>query len=120
MPQHGPTRPSSFVLIAAVACFAVSTGAVRAAQECIAKPTSEAPQGQRWYYRTHHESKCWHLGPAGGATRTIAAERLKPSEPHAPAATAALDAAELTPQQREALFRKYIEWQRTHPAQAAQ
>lgn len=118
MPQHGPTwRLSSFVFIAAAVWFAVSTSPVRAADECIAKPTSDAPQGQRWYYRTHGDSKrqCWHLGPDRAAARS-----LKPSTPQSPATVAALDAAELTPQQRESLFRKYVAWRRIHSAQEAQ
>ncbi|HLH91480.1 MAG TPA: hypothetical protein VKX28_23760 [Xanthobacteraceae bacterium] len=111
MPPHGPTRLSSFVLFSTAAWLAVSTGTVRAADDCIVKPTSEAPHGQHWYYRTRGEPKrpCWYLGAMRPAARS-----LTPSDAHAPATAAALDAATLTPHQRESLFRKYVAWRRAH------
>jgi hypothetical protein len=106
------------------ASFAALTSTVRAADECIVRPNSQPPQGQHWYYRTDRESKrqCWYLGPEGATVRKNAAEALKPFEPHADATTAALarGAANLSQQQREVLFRRFIEWQRSHPAQHAQ
>ncbi|MGB8531814.1 MAG: hypothetical protein WCD64_11330, partial [Pseudolabrys sp.] len=55
----------AFVLLAGV--FAQSTHEVRAAEECLSKPNSSAPQGQHWYYRFDHASgrQCWRLGPEG-------------------------------------------------------
>lgn len=55
----------TFVLLAGV--FAQSTHEVRAAEECLSKPNSSAPQGQHWYYRFDHASgrQCWRLGPEG-------------------------------------------------------
>jgi hypothetical protein len=125
MPQRGPTsRRSLFVMLSVVASFAASTSTVRAADECIVKPNSQPPQGQHWYYRTNPESKrqCWYLGPEGTTVRKKAAETLKPFEPHADATPAALasGAANLSQQQREVLFRRFLEWQRSHPAQHAQ
>ena len=124
MPHRGPTsRPALFVMLSVVASFAASASTVRAANECIVKPNSQPPQGQHWYYQTDGESKrqCWYLGPQRDAVRKSAAERLKPSEPDAHATTAALArGANLTQQQREALFRRFVEWRRSHPAQPAQ
>jgi hypothetical protein len=113
-----------FVVLTVVASFAASTSTVRAANECITKPNSQPPQGQHWYYQTDRESKrqCWYLGPEGATVRKNAAETLKPFKLDAPATPAALaeDPANLSRQQREALFRKFVEWRRSHPAQHAQ
>jgi hypothetical protein len=100
-------------MLSVVASFAASTSTVRAADECIANPNSQPPQGQHWYYQTDRKSKrqCWYLGPEGATVRKSAAET--------PAALAR-DAANLSQQQREALFRQFIEWRRSHPAQHAQ
>ncbi len=125
MPQRGSTsRPPLFVMLSVAASLAASTSPVRAADDCIVKPSSQTPQGQHWYYRTDHESKrqCWYLGPERPADRKSAAETLGPVKPHASAASAALarDAANLSPQQREALFRQFVEWRERHPAHPAQ
>lgn len=109
-----------FVVVSGVALLAASTCTARAADECIVKPNAEPPQGQHWYYQTDRESKrqCWYLGPEGAGTRETATETLKQVKPRAPATAAA--SATMSRQQREALFRKYIEWQQNHPAQDAQ
>ncbi len=94
--------------------FAASTNTARAADECILKPDSEPPQGQHWYYRTERESnrQCWYLGPQGGGIRKTSTETSKQIK---------LDGATpLSQQQRDALFRKFIEWQRSHSTQGAQ
>ncbi len=114
MPQRGPTsRPSLFVMLSVVASFAASTSTVRAANECIAKPNSHPPQGHHWYYLTDRESnhQCWYLGPEGASVRKSAAETP---------AVLARDGANLSPQQRDALFRQFTEWRRSHLAQHAQ
>ena len=55
----------TFVLL--VGAFAQSTHDVRAAEECLSKPNSPAPQGQHWYYQINHANgrQCWRLGPEG-------------------------------------------------------
>ena len=107
-------------VVSGVALFAASTCTARAADECIVKPNADPPQGQHWYYRTDRESKrqCWYLGPEGAGTRETATEAPKQVKPQAPAMAAV--SATMSPQQREALFRKYIEWQQNHPALDAQ
>jgi len=129
MPQRGPrSRRSFFVIFSVVASLAASTSTARAADECIVKPKADPPQGQHWYYRTDRETKrqCWYLGPVGTAVRKRAEPQLngaepqsKPDEAVAPAAPAE-GAANLSPQQREALFRRFVEWRRSHPAQHTQ
>lgn len=127
MPQRGPTsRPSVFVVVSVVASFAASTGTVRAAEDCIVKPNAQAPQGQHWYYRTDRDSKrqCWYLGPQDVAVRKGAMETLKQSKPDASATPAAparpwRGAASLSQQQREALFRQFVEWRQRRLAQHA-
>ena len=125
MPSRGPTsRPALFVMLSVVASFAASTSTVRAADECIVKPNAQPPQGQHWYYRTDPESKrqCWYLGPEGAAVRKSSTGTSEPFEPHADATSTALarDAANLSQRQRDALFRQFIEWRRSHPTQHAQ
>lgn len=48
---------------------------VLAAEECLAEPTGEKPDGQRWYYRFDRGTnrRCWYLKDANGNTRDAAA-----------------------------------------------
>ena len=122
MPERTAMLASAIFTTALVfALFAQSSRGLRAEEECISKPNAPAPQGQHWYYRTDRESKrqCWYLGPEGATVRKRAAETLNAFKPDTPATPAALprDAANLSQQQREALFQKFIEWRRSHPAQ---
>jgi hypothetical protein len=106
-----------FIVVSSVALFAASTGSGRAADACIVKPNAEPPQGQHWYYRTNRETnrQCWYLGSDGAASRNITTEAVKPDAPP----TAGVS-ANMSREQREALFRKYVEWQQNRRAQAAQ
>ncbi len=122
-----PSRLSLFPVILVVASFAASTGTVRAADECIVKPNAQPPQGQHWYYRTDRDSnrQCWYLGPEGLGVRTGAPDTLKQFDADASATPAAPvrpspDAANLNQQQREALFRQFIEWRQSHRERQAQ
>jgi hypothetical protein len=80
----------TFVLLAGV--FAQSTRDVRAAEECLSKPNSPAPQGQHWYYRIDHANgrQCWRLGPEGLRVQKSAPPSGKRP---APAATTQSEAA---------------------------
>jgi hypothetical protein len=113
-----------FVILSVVASFAASTSTVRAADKCIVKPNSQPPQSQHWYYRTDRESnrQCWYLGPEDSSVRNSATETLKQIKPDSPATPSAPapGATNLSQQEREALFRKFIVWQQSHPAQHAQ
>ncbi|HEY0724146.1 MAG TPA: hypothetical protein VGD41_09215, partial [Pyrinomonadaceae bacterium] len=68
MPEYKSTRILSAVAFVSLAgVFAQSTYSVRAAEECLSKPNSPAPQGEHWYYRVDHANgrQCWRLGPVG-------------------------------------------------------
>src|SRR5215831_14590573 len=51
----------------AIASLSVQPTHAVAADECLSKPNSPAPQGQHWYYRLDHanDRQCWRLGPEG-------------------------------------------------------
>src|SRR5262249_27516549 len=51
----------------AIASLSVQSTHAVAADECLTKPNSPAPQGQHWYYRIDHANnrQCWRLGPEG-------------------------------------------------------
>lgn len=51
----------------AIASLSVQSIHAIAADECLSKPNSPAPQGQHWYYRIDHANsrQCWRLGPEG-------------------------------------------------------
>jgi len=70
--------PAKFALVLA-ASWAASTGGVRAADECIAKPNAPAPQGEHWFYRYDRTTKrqCWHLGPQGASVQKRAMQAPK-------------------------------------------
>ena len=57
---------ATFGFVAIASLSVQSTHAV-AADECLTKPNSPAPQGQHWYYRLDHAAnrQCWRLGPEG-------------------------------------------------------
>jgi len=121
MPQRG--RLVLFVMLSAVASFAMSTSTAHAAAECIVAPNPQPPQGQHWYYRTDRESKrqCWYLAPEGTTVRPGAAETSKQPKPDTPATAALAQGVDnLSQQQREALFRQFIEWRQRRPAQDKQ
>lgn len=78
------TAAFTFILIIGLSA---PTRAVFAANDCIAKPNSPAPQGQHWYYRIDHTNnrQCWRLGPEGlrvqnssSALETVAKPTLPP------------------------------------------
>jgi hypothetical protein len=73
----------TFVLLAGV--FAQSTRDVGAAEECLSKPNSPAPQGQHWYYRVDHANgrQCWRLGPEGLRVQKSAPPSEKRAAPEA-------------------------------------
>ena len=70
--------PRFFVLLSIVASCAASTGALRAAADCDAKPNAQAPPGQHWYYRTdrNFKAQCWYLAPQVVSVHKSAAQGL--------------------------------------------
>ncbi len=87
MPEYKSTWILSAVAFVSLAgVFAQSTYGVRAAEECLSKPNSPAPQGEHWYYRMDHANgrQCWRLGPVGLRVQKTAPASEKRSTPAAP------------------------------------
>lgn len=55
--------PVVTVLLVALGDGGSSGGSVRAAENCLAAPNTQAPHGSHWHYRTDpvKQSKCWYL-----------------------------------------------------------
>ena len=95
VPKGGP-MPKRMILFVpaiiaiAVAAVASSSRSSGAADECIAKPSSAAPQGSRWYYRVDRASRrqCWFLAPEGVKARRAASLKRPPSASQTPPPTA--------------------------------
>ena len=86
MPEYRSTRILSAVAFISLAgVFAQSTYGARAAEECLSKPNSPAPQGEHWYYRMDHANgrQCWRLGPVGLRIQKTAPASEKRSAPAA-------------------------------------
>jgi hypothetical protein len=67
------------IAFAAISLTARSTLAQLAADECVTKPSSAAPQGTHWYFRVNRSDHrhCWYVGPEGARVRAAA----RPAEP---------------------------------------
>jgi hypothetical protein len=92
MPEYKSTRILSAIAFVSLAgVFAQSTYAVRAAEECLSKPNSSAPQGEHWYYRMDHANgrQCWRLGPVGLRVQKTATTTEKRSAAAAASETSA-------------------------------
>jgi hypothetical protein len=67
--MHMPNRTAKFVsavfasLVAGAPLTTTSHGATPAADDCLAGPTEQTPQGGHWYYHIEHPSNrhCWYL-----------------------------------------------------------
>ena len=77
-----PHRTAKFVpaiiaslLLAGVPLATASPAAAPAADNCLASPKDQAPQGSHWYYRIEHPSNrhCWYLRGQHDAATPIAA-----------------------------------------------
>src|SRR5262245_2228148 len=79
MAQHRPALvPAIFAFLSLALSCAVSSPGAHAAP-CNAKPNSQAPEGQHWYYRTDRASgrKCWFLGAEDVNNQKDAAQASK-------------------------------------------
>jgi hypothetical protein len=111
--QHTmPNRTATFVsTIVASLCAGMSLTAsidatpARAADECLAAPKGETPEGSHWYYRIEHPSNrhCWHLREGGDAqaqaapsNSSAAAKQAPPKQDAAMSGSVANAHAELT------------------------
>ena len=54
-------------VLAATSLAAISPNTVRAADDCLAAPNAETPEGGHWYYRIDRATKrhCWYLRTEG-------------------------------------------------------
>lgn len=70
--------PAVLVSIATAFLLARSDRA-RAADECVTRPGTSAPQGSHWYYRVDRSSRehCWFLGPVGTKVATAEPRRTQ-------------------------------------------
>jgi len=88
--------------------MAFSTDA-RSADDCLAEPNREPPDGLHWYYRVDRASnrKCWHLGD-------IVAQRASPELPPSPGPVADRaqqhEARAISRAERDTLFQEFIRW----------
>jgi hypothetical protein len=69
-------------LVSGTALVMLSNGAARAADDCLAAPKDQTPEGSHWYYRIDHVTKrhCWYLRQEGERPPQTAAS----SPPRAP------------------------------------
>jgi hypothetical protein len=92
---------ASVPLLLTLAVILSAAPHAHAAADCAATPSSQAPQGSHWYYRTDHATgrKCWYMSPEsrkghGQVPQSLTA-RAQPSEE--PLATSETVGDRLTP-----------------------
>jgi hypothetical protein len=108
MPNRTATLVSAAIAgLCAGISLTASIGAIpaRAADECLAAPKGETPEGGHWYYRIEHPSNrhCWHLRGEGDAqaqtapsNSSAAAKQAPPKQDAAMPGSVANARAELT------------------------
>jgi len=101
MPERKSALAYAMLALVFVAgMFAQSTPSAHAADECLSKPNSPAPQGQHWYYRVDHANnrQCWRLGQEGLLVRKSApqveASAVPPTRAERPTTTPPTDVVE--------------------------
>src|SRR5215204_2920355 len=79
-----PAMFAALLLASAVPLLPSHAARAAAADDCLAAPKSQAPQGRHWYYRVDRVNgrKCWYLGVAGTKTRQAAPQEAQ-AAPHA-------------------------------------
>jgi hypothetical protein len=73
------TKLASAVFIGVLATLPMSTvfdGAARAADDCLAEPNGQAPQGKHWYYRIERGTgrHCWYVRGEDESARAAASD----------------------------------------------
>jgi hypothetical protein len=65
----GSTIPR--LVYATLTATVLTAGPARAADDCLAGPNADPPQGSHWYYRVDRAQQrhCWYLGPQGRQIR---------------------------------------------------
>lgn len=103
MPKRTILWVPILVILVATGLTARSSRAEPAADDCIIKPSSVAPQGSHWYYRTDRTTnrRCWYLAPKDAKVRQTASPKRLPGP-----------SMNLNQEQREVLFREFMKWQK--------
>jgi hypothetical protein len=86
----GAVVPKGFANVYAIAAVIVSTsGSALAADECLATPNLDPPQGSHWYSWVDSvpQRHCWYLGPEGQKVRHVEPEVLLTAKSAAPMRT---------------------------------
>jgi hypothetical protein len=98
-------------LVSGTALVMLSNGAARAADDCLAAPKDQTPEGSHWYYRIDHATKrhCWYLRQEGERPPQTAAS----SPPRAP-----MPIVPIVPKQAAATQRSIANAHAELPAQA--
>jgi hypothetical protein len=76
-------------LLGSAAVSAVSSGTVRAADDCLSGPQDHTPAGGHWYYRIEHATKrhCWYLrNERENLSQAATPDSSPPADPEAPKA----------------------------------
>jgi hypothetical protein len=85
-----PHRTAKFVstifacFLSGAAVATLSSGAARAADDCLAAPKDETPEGSHWYYRIDHATNrhCWYLREEGDKlAQTAPPNSSRPTNP---------------------------------------
>ncbi|MFL5049877.1 MAG: hypothetical protein ACJ8D4_07180 [Xanthobacteraceae bacterium] len=78
-----PAMFAALLLASAVPLLPSHAARAAAADDCLAAPKSQAPQGRHWYYRIDRVNgrKCWYLGAAGTKTRQATPQEAQ-AAPH--------------------------------------
>ena len=100
--------PAASVLAAVMAFHAHHAAG---ADDCIAEPTHQPPDGQHWYYRFDQAKnrKCWHLGEAGLTVQRPSPDLLRTTGPVADRSGRRYEAA-LSRARRDELFQDFMRW----------
>jgi hypothetical protein len=114
-----PDRAAKFVsaifvsALAGAALAAVTHNTARAADDCLAAPKGETPEGSHWYYRIERGSKrhCWYLRGEG--------EKLSQTAPPNSSAAAAPVAAAAAPVAAAPMQRSVADAHAEWPAQTS-
>ncbi len=77
------------LLLAGIPLVTASPAAAQAADNCLASPKDQAPQGSHWYYRIEHPSNrhCWYLRGQHDAATPIAPNASVDASPSANSAS---------------------------------
>jgi len=104
------SKPIGLVPAVSVLATAIAfTTHARSADDCLAEPNRQPPDGLHWYYRVDHANnrKCWHLGE-------MLAQRASPESPPPSAPVAdrpnQRDVPAVSKAQRDSLFQDFIRW----------